>query len=425
MEEFVNGLIKALVNVFDMYIVYRYMTIFFGNKFTSKKLVVGAYVTRFILLFVFGAIEVLPIVSSCVYFVCIFMIAIFYKARLLKKLVVSILVIMCGFVGEVLVALCIGLSDFDWFGQMAQASVFYEVIMELIFWAMTLVVQRFQNVNSNVSVPKVFLVAIVIIPLSSICLEIMIFQQDNFDSNMASVSLLCIVTINFILIYLYDSLFKLFQERTRAAIVMREKEYYHEQAEVLKIQYEELKEFRHDFKNRMVVIEQLINENKYNRLLDYTKLITEKLEKTNVYSSSGKLAIDSVMNYKLSRAVESGVDVQCEVIIPETLRVDEDDIVVILGNLLDNALEATLRLVDNRYIYVDIQYDKGTLLIHVENTYDSVVYQDKGKLLTRKEDINLHGIGLQSVNTVVEKYNGKVDIEKDKDKFVVDVMLYL
>lgn len=260
-------------------------------------------------------------------------------------------------------------------------------------------------------------------PVSSIYLEILIFQQESVDSHMARISLLCVVTTNFILVYLYDSHTKMFRERTRAAIVEREKEYYHEQAEVLKIQHEELRQFRHDFKNRMMVIEGMINDHKYERVLEYTRIIVDKMNQSDLYSSSGNLAIDSVINYKLSRAVEQGIDVNADIALPEGIAVDEDDVVVILGNLLDNAIEATCRLVDNKYILIDVSYDRGTLLIHIENSYDSVVCREYGKLVTRKKDKDLHGIGLQSVKAIIEKYDRELEIEHDKDTFTVDALL--
>lgn len=425
MEGFINCVVEVLVNIFDMYIIYRYMTIFFEDKFVNKKLAVVMYGVRFVLVFVCGMVEMLPIASFLIYISSIFAIAMCYSSKLQKKIIVTILILMCSLIGEVLVAVCIGYSGFDLFGETEQLGDFYKIIRELIFWAATLIVQRFKNVNGNTPISKAFVVAIVVFPVSSIYLEIMIFQQQSVESDMAGISLLCVLTTNFILIYLYDSLTKLFQERTRAAIVEREKEYYHEQAEVLKIQHEELSQFRHDFKNRMVVIEGMINDQQYERVLEYTRKIAQKMNQTNLHSSSGNLAIDSVINYKLNRASEQGINVKTDIVLPECIPVDEDDIVVILGNLLDNAIEATRRLYDNKYILMDVRYDKGTLLIHIENSYDSVVYREKGKFVTRKKETGIHGIGLQSVNSIIEKYEGELEIEYNKDTFIVDVLLYI
>lgn len=425
MEGVINCVVEVLVNIFDMYIIYRYMTIFFEDKFANRKLAIVMYGVRFSLLFLLGLIELPALVGFIMYIAFIFAITLCYSASILKKCIVTIMIFMFAFIGETVIAVFVGLSGFDILGQNRQMDSFCKVIMELVFWMITLIVQKFQNVKGNTSVSKAFLIAIIVIPVSSVYLEYMIFQQKNVDGNMASFSLLCVLSTNFILIYLYDSLAKLFRERTKTAIIEREKEYYHEQAEVLKRQQEESKQFRHDFKNRMVVIEGMINDHQYDRVLEYTRQIAKKMTQTNVYSSSGNLAIDSVINYKLSRAIEQGINVSADVVLPECVFMDEDDIVVILGNLLDNAIEASQILDDNMYISIDVKYDIGTLFIHVENRYDSIINRDGQRFFTRKKDADLHGIGLQSVKTIIEKYNGEMEIEHDNGIFIVDILLYL
>lgn len=425
MEIFINHAVEFLINIFDMYILYRYMTIFFGDKFANKKLAVVMYGVRFGLSFLPEVLGYPPIVGTVVYVVCVFLIALCYSAKLLKKCVVTMMIFMFALLGEIVIAIVIGLSNFDLLGQTPQTEMFYEIVMELFFWAMTLVVQRFKNVGNNIPISKVLNIALIVFPISSVCLEIMIFQQPSMNEKLAGFSLFCCMITNFILIYLYDSLSKMFQERTRAAIVEREKEYYHNQAEMLKNQSEELRRFRHDFKNRMVVIEEMASEHQCDRLLEYTRQVVEKMAQTKVYSATGNFVIDSVINYKLSMAVDHGADVKANVILPEEAFMEEDDIVVVLGNLLDNAIEAIQRVLDDSFIYLDVGLEKGTLLIHIENSYDAIVCKDKQRFITRKQDVNLHGIGLQSVNNIVEKYDGVMEIENDNEKFSVDILLYV
>ena len=63
--------------------------------------------------------------------------------------------------------------------------------------------------------------------------------------------------------------------------------------------------------------------------------------------------------------------------------------------------------------------------MHVKNSYDQIVNVENGRLVTRKQDKLLHGIGIRSVESTVEKYNGIVEISQDKEMFTVDVMMYL
>ena len=425
MEAMIDFIIQSMLNLFEVYIIYRYMTIFFENKFFDKKLVMVAYGSRFILAEVLCFVEVYPIITAMLFFAGIFLIALSYMSALSKKIIISMVVFMCSFVSESIVALAIGVGGYDPFGEIAQINALLTAIIKLIFWAITLIVQKFKNIRKNMPIPKIFIVAITIIPVSSFYLELMIFQQKNIEHNMVGLSLVCILASNFILIYLYDSLLNMFQERTKAAIVLREKEYYHEQSELLKRRHEELRQFRHDMKNHILVIQQMIKDNKCDKALEYTEKMATKLESMEIYSTTGNIAIDSVINYKLTRANEKGIRVATNIVIPENIFISEDDMVVLLGNLLDNAIEATESVKGNKYINISCGYDRGNIFIHIENSHCSKITLVNGKIVTSKKDTAMHGIGLRSIDTVVQKYDGLLEVDYTDEKFIIDILLYI
>lgn len=425
MGEYINIVIDLGISLFQLYVTYQYMTIFFQNKYRDLKMVRLAYMLQFSLSILYYFITPYPYVSALLSFTSTFFITLFYSASFTRKIISSIIVFMCGFLAEAIVALAIGISGFHLFEKVIQDNNFLNLIIELIFWAITLVIRRFKNMGVNMPVPKIFVVATIIIPVSSFFLEIMIFQQKNLDRNMAGISLICVLASNFIIIYLYDSLSKMFQDRTKAVVVQREKEYYHEQSELLKRKHDELQQFRHDIKNRMAVIQQLLKEENIESIIEYTEHIADKLNQTKMYSETGNLAIDSIINYKLSQAQEKGGNITTHISIPENLNINEDDMVVMLGNILDNAIEAIEYVLTNKYIEVKMEYEKGCLMIQVKNTYDSFVSIENAKLLTRKKEKTLHGIGLESVKAVVEKYNGLLNVEPKEQEFIVDILLYL
>lgn len=104
---------------------------------------------------------------------------------------------------------------------------------------------------------------------------------------------------------------------------------------------------------------------------------------------------------------------------------DEDDIVLILGNLLDNAIEATAHVHNGRYILLDINYQFGCIFIHIENNFDTILRLENGTLKTRKNNQEFHGIGLGIVKELVTKYHGTIDISTKENIFTADILLYL
>lgn len=110
--------------------------------------------------------------------------------------------------------------------------------------------------------------------------------------------------------------------------------------------------------------------------------------------------------------------------IPCQLPVDGYDWNVLFGNLLDNAIEAMEQIKD-RFLEIRIQYDRGILGIQVKNTFDGKVNKQGERLLTRKKQQALHGIGMQNISDVVDKYGGWKSINIDENIFEVQIVLYL
>lgn len=420
-------ILNCVISFFDVYIIFRYMTIFFDNHYVDRKLVRIAYITRFLLSVGISYVELYPLVGTLITWLSIFLISLCYTAKFSKRIISSIIIYMCSFMAEAIVAMIIGLSGFNLFEKVEQSSIVLSVIIEFIFWIISLVVQKFSHVKKSTPIPKTFVMAIIIIPISMMSMEIVIFSQNILNNVMAGVSVICLIASIFILIYLYDSLSRMFNERARAIVALREKDYYHEQAALLKEKYEELRHYRHDMKNRMIVVEQMIKDKQYDMVLKYTEELSEKFGQISLYCNTGNIALDSIINYKVAKMVESNIMVETNIAIPEKITIDEDDLIVILGNLLDNAIEAVecMNTNNHKYIYLDFEYDKGSVWICVKNSYDNKINYDGERLLTRKGDTVLHGIGLHSVESVVKKYNGLIDIVPKQDFFVVDILLYL
>jgi sensor histidine kinase regulating citrate/malate metabolism len=109
-------------------------------------------------------------------------------------------------------------------------------------------------------------------------------------------------------------------------------------------------------------------------------------------------------------------------LIPVILNIETADIVTILGNLLDNAVDVVAKT-ENKMINLDIEYNRGSLFIQINNTFDSVVKYDNEHIVTLK-DSDEHGYGLKNIKRSVEKYNGYVDISHKENIFSVAIILY-
>lgn len=103
---------------------------------------------------------------------------------------------------------------------------------------------------------------------------------------------------------------------------------------------------------------------------------------------------------------------------------DEIDLYTLLGNALDNAIEANEKILDRakRWISVQIQNKKGIVLVEIINPYTGTIKMQHGLPITSKSDKLSHGYGTQSIKAIVEKYDGNLTIKTENDKYLLRII---
>lgn len=154
--------------------------------------------------------------------------------------------------------------------------------------------------------------------------------------------------------------------------------------------------------------------------LGYINDMKSFLQNPDEIVSSGNVEMDSLLNYMLQWAKRDLTTVTVNVSIPENI-LPAFDINMILGNLLENAIEAARQSAE-KTLEVLLYYKQGVMTIDIKNSFPGELR--KGFLTTKAEKGN-HGIGLSSVKQIVEKYDGLMKIEEQDNLFCVNVILYL
>ena len=181
---------------------------------------------------------------------------------------------------------------------------------------------------------------------------------------------------------------------------------------------------RHNYVHELAFIQGVMMEGDYERVKHYIadKLSCEQLKSSDYVFSSNKV-IDSVINYRLSEAEQNGISTLCKITakIPKEL---EHDIAIILSNLLQNAVEASIRLEkETPEVILEISCISGYYSIIVKNRIEDSVLQNNRKLRTVKKDKDRHGFGLRSIRTLANSHNGMLDIYEMEGYFIVKVLI--
>ncbi len=190
-----------------------------------------------------------------------------------------------------------------------------------------------------------------------------------------------------------------------------------EQAELLERDYTELNQaysvnakLFHDFHNHIGAIRQLLTNEKYEKVLQYLDELQEPVREMAEVVWTGDETVDYLINSKAAAASAEQIQLQVEVEFPRHTNLKSADLCAILGNLLDNALEAVRKVKEpeQRVIKLTVRRINQMLVIKVENFFAEPLSVDNGSMKTTKTEAGLHGWGLKSAQTAAEKYDGMV-----------------
>lgn len=205
-----------------------------------------------------------------------------------------------------------------------------------------------------------------------------------------------------------------------------------EQAELLERDYTTLNnayavnaKLFHDFHNHIGVLRQLLSHKKMEEAIRYLDELQAPVQEMTNTVWTGDETVDYLINSKAVTAERSGIPLQIQVEFPRHTNLRSADLCAILGNLLDNALEASGQVSEpkERFIRLTIRRINQMLVIKVENSFATQPVKEGNSLKTTKEEKGLHGWGLKSARTAAEKYDGMVQTSCVGNVFQVVVTL--
>lgn len=207
------------------------------------------------------------------------------------------------------------------------------------------------------------------------------------------------------------------------------------QANLLERHYEEVENmyrqtrgWRHDYKTHIQVMKTHFQMGEYEEIGKYLNSLEEDLNTVDTVIKTGNVMIDAILNSKISLASQREIAVDAKAIVPKNFngKISEIDLSIILGNLMDNAIEACQKIEDKdkRFIRVYIDIFKGQLYLYVMNSsYEKL--KRKGKRYESAKLEEYHGMGLIRMDKVVEKYDGYLNRQDEEGVFATEIMLPL
>ena len=435
MQGYLTNIVVMMNDIVGVFVAVRFYNHMLTKKSMNEKIRIGGLGGILLLAIALNVVieksNILLTISFGIFFIIAYL---FYNGEIHIKMIMAIFIVIFSYLMELIAALVIvaifGNVLYDIRHNMMLLLLGGIISKILLIFFAEIIIRFRKNNASQVSLRSWLL--ILSIPVFSVVLSVTSVYEPILKDEFSVISVLAcvsIVYINVIVFYLFDSI--VFQVNENNQFRFREK-----QLLIQKNQYEnvidgynQVKRVRHDMVNHLLALDGYLANQQYHEALEYIHKLNDELDfgKRGIVSSN--VAIDALIGNGKLKAAKEGIDFECEVMIPRKLKIDEMDICIVLGNLLNNAIEACRRIDDERVskrIMLKMYYKQEYIFIELENSYDlSTIKKKNGrfvssKLYREKDEI---GIGMGNMEKIVEKYEGVYQIDLSGKMFIVKIMM--
>lgn len=403
---------------------------FYSTFLNKRKIPIGKYLLVWFSYFVYQETVMsgvhTPIGNLGFNFVYLCFILYFLYMGSVKMKVVSVFLgISLMILAELVVCIIVIILQ----GEIDTSNHLYGIISKIVFWGVVRITSSFIKGKMEEIKENKYLFPLGVIAGLNVVWVTMIFEIDLQIKNTIIHSWTLVLAVALLALDVIG--FKVYSMLLERQEIQNTNEKYRYQLEMCNKEMEErqiimndVRRTKHDIKNQLLYLNELVKKDPQKAESYLEKLMNSNLNKENGISNSGNLIIDSLINHKFMIAAEKGIETKFQIKIPPELPYEAADLCIVVGNLLDNAIEAVQRVGISKWIDVSIQYRQQKLLITIKNVYCGKILQDRdGNYISQKNDSLNHGWGLKSVYKCVEKYNGTIEIHYEENVFRVDIMM--
>lgn len=415
-------------NAFSTFVIFLFFESLFDEKeFKHIKFIkLTAYFlfNAFIsLLYLNGFSETTMLISNLL---GLFMLTLLYNGKILQKIIFSFSVYGILMAIEVLVYLLYKKIDYnDAMLEKYNYTVTLATIVDIISFIAALLFRSIKSKRKVQYMPTKYWYILIILPVALLFMTYQL-SKDGVDTTSAStiICFLLILIINPIVFVLYDLLSDKYALQIEKILFENNINHYQNQLSVISKSEQRAKELSHDLNNYLQGLVGMIENNDISGSKEYLEELLNKVNSNSVINT-GNNAIDSLINYKISIMNEKNIEFTSDIYIPQNISISNTDITALLGNLLDNAIEASEKTNLKKSISLYMKYDKSNIIITVKNNYSGKLKEENGLYRSSKNDTENHGFGLKSISNVTDKYNGLIKINTNNNVFTVNILLYI
>lgn len=415
------------INLFQSVVVTVFLMVSLGckDKYNKKCTGIIGIVITFIYLTVSNHIVYFESVGIYIYMVYSLIFSfVVLGGTIIEKIFYNIMMICClagsSLLGGGLVSLVVE-KDFliiiEYGTVYRYAGAVLNQLLLVFFFIFLIKIKKLLIAKDN----KYMFIMSMIPAISVIVCCFMVYRSDNsYEMNViyTFIAMAGIIIINVISVFLLIMEQKLYEQKMRQQVMLSAYQQKEKDIEsILDMQKQNSKQ-RHDIKNVLILIRELINDEQYAKATEMLDKYSTGQKNVNLAEIiSNNIVLNYLLNRKINECRNNGIDMGCYVL-GDITGVDDMDLYILLENLCDNAIEAAAQS-NNPTIKLQISEDNGNLCIYIGNTTPGNVLKNNPDMNTTKKDKGMHGFGIMNIRDIIDKYNGTINYEQQGDNYLM------
>ena len=295
-------------------------------------------------------------------------------------------------------------------------------LTKLLFFVITRIILR---IKESGKLKGMDVIALVIVPmLSDLAITLMMYAaiQEPSIQTIVLYAVGIVLILNIVVYFLFIRLGKAGKIKTEMALLALQNECLQENAKDIENMYDTVRALRHDLKNHLLCILSMAEERDVEGIEQYTGQLLQQQDTVNkLIMFSGNKVLDAIINSKSAAAERAGVRLSAIITTP-LAGISPEDITIILGNALDNAIRAA-KDSQRKVVDIHIQPQGAYSSIVIANDIAHSVLSDNPALRTTKNIRYRHGFGIQNMRQAVERNQGLIRFYEQNDRFICDILL--
>ena len=418
---------ESFMNLFQSVVVTVFLIISLGckDKYNKKCVSAAGILITFIYLTVSNYIAYFESVGIYVYmaYSLIFSFVVL-GGSVIEKIFYNVMMICClvgsALLGGGLISLVVK-KDFLNAIPFGTISRYVSVILvQILLITFLVLIVKLKTVLKEKDNKYMFIMSM-IPAISVVIFCFMVYRSDkSYEQNViyTFIAMAGIIIINVISIFLLIIEQKVYEQKTRQQVMLSAYQQKEKDIESILDMHRQNSKQRHDFKNVILLIKELIRDEQYNKATEMIDKYSEGYKNNNLTEIvSDNIVLNYLLNRKINQCREAGIDMACY-ILGNIAGVDDMDLYILLENLCDNAIEAAGQC-EKPSIKLQIAEDNASMYIDIGNTTKGNVLNNNPHMNTTKKDKNMHGFGIMNIRDIIDKYNGNINYEQQGDNYLM------